>query len=192
MEKDHFKPSLARTKVIASLGAAACFNQLAMHAVQISLNNTLRSYGASSIYGSDIPLACVGVITKVNALFMAFILGIAQGCQPIFGFNYGAKNYSRVRETYKKAAIMVTTVCLVSFLCFQLFPRQIVSIFGEGGAPYFEFAEKYFRIYLLFTFINGIQPLTSNFFTSMGKARMGMRLAPLCAVFLRPLLSMSA
>ena len=44
-----------------------------MHAVQISLNNTLRSYGASSIYGSDIPLACVGVITKVNALFMAFI-----------------------------------------------------------------------------------------------------------------------
>lgn len=50
MEKDHFKPSLARTKVIASLGAAACFNQLAMHAVQISLNNTLRSYGASSIY----------------------------------------------------------------------------------------------------------------------------------------------
>ncbi len=192
MEKDHFKPSLARTKVIASLGAAACFNQLAMSAVQISLNNTLRSYGASSIYGSDIPLACVGVITKVNVLFMAFILGIAQGCQPIFGFNYGAKNYSRVRETYKKAAIMVTTVCLVSFLCFQLFPRQIVSIFGEGDALYFAFAEKYFRIYLLFTFINGIQPLTSNFFTSMGKARMGMRLAPLCAVFLRPLLSMSA
>ena len=189
LKKEHFKPSLERTKVIASLGAAACFNQLAMSAVQIALNNTLRTYGASSIYGSDIPLACVGVISKVNVLFMAFILGIAQGCQPIFGFNYGAKNYSRVRETYKKATVTVTAVCLISFLCFQLFPRQIVSIFGEGDELYFEFAEKYFRIYLLFTFINGIQPLTSNFFTSIGKAKMGIAMSlTRQIIFLLPLI----
>lgn len=145
-----------------------------MSLVQITLNNTLRSYGAESVYGSDIPLACVGVISKVNILFMAFVLGIAQGCQPIFGFNYGAKNYLRVRETYKKAATAVTVICIISFLCFQLFPRQIVRIFGTGSELYFEFAEKYFRIYLLFTFINGIQPLTSNFFTSIGKAKLGI------------------
>lgn len=174
LERKHFRPSMQRSKGIASLGAASCFNQLAMSLVQITLNNTLRSYGAMSIYGSDIPLACVGVISKVNVLFMAFVLGIAQGCQPIFGFNYGAKNYARVRETYKKAATAVTVVCVISFLCFQIFPRQIVSIFGTGSELYFTFAEKYFRIYLLFTFINGIQPLTSNFFTSIGKAKIGV------------------
>lgn len=174
LERRHFCPSFGRMKKLASLGAASCFNQLAMSAVQITLNNTLRNFGELSIYGSDIPLACVGVISKVNVLFMAFVLGIAQGCQPVFGFNYGAKNYSRVRETYKKAAITVTTVCVLSFLCFQLFPRQIVSIFSTGSELYFEFAEKYFRIYLLFTFINGIQPLTSNFFTSIGKAKLGI------------------
>lgn len=174
LKRRHFRPSFHRARVIASLGAASCFNQLAMSLVQITLNNTLRSYGAESVYGSDIPLACVGVISKVNVLFMAFVLGIAQGCQPIFGFNYGAKNYSRVRETYKKAATAVTVICVISFLCFQLFPRQIVSIFGTGSELYFEFAEKYFRIYLLLTFINGIQPLTSNFFTSIGKAKLGI------------------
>lgn len=189
LERRHFRPSVYGVKTIASLGAASCFNQLAMSLVQITLNNTLRSYGAASVYGSDIPLACVGVISKVNVLFMAFVLGIAQGCQPIFGFNYGAKNYSRVRETYKKAATAVTVICVISFLCFQLFPRQIVSIFGTGSELYFEFAEKYFRIYLLFTFINGIQPLTSNFFTSIGKAKLGIAMSlTRQIIFLLPLI----
>lgn len=174
LEYRYFRPSFSRIKNIASLGAAACFNQLAMTAVQITLNNTLRRYGEVSIYGSDIPMACVGVISKVNVLFMAFVLGIAQGCQPILGFNYGAKNYARVRKTYQTAAIAVTSISVVSFLCFQLFPRQIVSVFGTGSELYFEFAEMYFRIYLFFTFANGIQPLTSIFFTSIGKAKMGI------------------
>lgn len=189
LEHQHFRLSISRVKIIASLGTAACFNQLAMSIVQITLNNTLRNYGATSVYGSDIPLACVGVISKVNILFMAFVLGIAQGCQPIFGYNYGAKNYSRVRETYKKAVAAVTTVCMISFLCFQIFPRQIVSFFGTGSELYFEFSEKYFRIYLLFTFVNGIQPLTSNFFTSIGKAKMGIAMSlTRQIIFLLPLI----
>lgn len=177
LKRSDFCLSFGRIKMIASLGAAACFNQLAMSVMQITLNNTLRKYGAASVYGSDIPLACVGVISKVNVLFISVVLGIAQGCQPIFGFNYGAKNYSRVRETYRKAVLTVTGICIATFLCFQTFPRQIVSIFGEGTALYFEFAEKYLRIYLLFTFLNGIQPLTSNFFTSIGKAKLGIAMS---------------
>lgn len=177
LKRSHIRPSVQGTKIIASLGAASCFNQLAMSLVQITLNNTLQRYGEASVYGSDIPLACVGIISKVNILFMAFVLGIAQGCQPVFGFNYGAENYRRVRETYKRAAAAVTAICIIAFLCFQLFPRQIVRIFGTGSEQYFEFAEKYFRIYLLFTFINGIQPLTSNFFTSIGKAKMGIAMS---------------
>ena len=59
---------------------------------------------------------------------MAFILGIAQGCQPITSFNYGAKQYGRVRETYKRAVLYATLFSVAAFLCFQLFPRQILRI----------------------------------------------------------------
>lgn len=172
--REYFRPKLILAKAIASLGMASCFNQLAMMTVQIAMNNTLTHYGALSQYGSSIPLACVGVISKVNVVYMSFMLGISQGCQPIFGFNYGAKNYARVKETYKKAAVAATAVSIVAFLCFQLFPRQIVGIFGEGSEAYFHFAERYLRIYMMITFLNGIQPLTANFFTSIGKAKMGI------------------
>ena len=105
---------------------------------------------------------------------MAFTLGISQGCQPIFGFNYGAKNYSRVKQTLKTASIIVLFITLIAFICFQLFPRQITSIFGQGNELYFEFAENYFRIFMFFTIANGIVPLTSTFFTSIGKAQKGI------------------
>ena len=168
------RPRLKLLGAIAALGAAACFNQLAMMLVQVTLNNTLTHYGALSDYGSNIPLACVGVISKVNIVFMAFVLGISQGCQPIFGFNYGAGRYSRVRSTYKTAAFIVTGLSTVAFVLFQCFPRQIVSIFGQGSPLYFQFAQRYMRIYMMVIFANGIQPITSNFFTSIGRAKMGI------------------
>lgn len=159
---------------IASLGVASCINQIAMAAVQITMNNTLRKYGAQSVYGAEIPLACVGVISKVNSVFMAFCIGISQGCQPIWGFNYGAKNYARVRETYRKAITLSVCIGTVAGLCFQLFPRSIVSIFGSGSEEYFVFAERYFRIFMLMTFTNSIQPMSAGFFTSIGKAKLGI------------------
>lgn len=161
------------TKLICILGAAACFNQLAMTVVQIVKSNTLRHYGALSVYGSEIPLAAVGAVSKVLVVFMAFILGIAQGCQPITSHNYGAKNYDRVKETYKRAILFATLFSVLAFLCFQLFPRQILSVFGSDSQEFYEFAINYMRIFMLMTFINGIQPVTSNFFTSIGKANLG-------------------
>lgn len=176
-------------RAIAALGAAACFNQLAMTLVQITMNNTLTFYGALSDYGQNIPLACVGVISKVNVVLMAFIIGTAQGCQPICGFNYGAKNYPRVKKTYLTAAAVVTAISTAAFLCFQIFPRQIVAIFGEGSEAYFHFAERYFRIYMMLVFLNGIQPLTANFFTSIGKAKMGILMSMTRQIlFLLPLI----
>ncbi len=168
------KPKGIYMKAIASLGMAACINQIAMAVVQITMNNTLRHYGAASVYGTDIPLACVGVISKVNMVFMSICIGISQGCQPIWGFNYGAESYGRVRETYLKAFRISLAVGIVFFCCFQLFPRQIVGIFGTGSEEYFHFAERYFRIFMLMTFINGIQPMSSGFFTSIGKAKLGI------------------
>lgn len=169
-----FRPKGRHLMSIISLGMASCINQIAMAVVQIAMNNTLRYYGASSIYGSDIPLACAGVISKVNSVFMAICIGISQGSQPIWGFNYGAGKYERVRETYKKSAVICTVVAAIFFLSFQIFPRQIVSIFGTGSEEYFHFAERYFRIFMFMTFANGIQPMSSGFFTSIGKARLGI------------------
>lgn len=161
-------------RMICSLGLAACVNQLAMAVVQIAMNNTLAYYGDLSVYGRDIPLACVGVIMKVNMLFFAVNLGISQGSQPILGFNYGAGNYDRVRKTYLSAAKMVLSVSLASWLFFQLFPRQIISIFGQGSEQYFEFAIRWFRTFMALIMLNGLLPLTTNFFTSIGKATRGI------------------
>ena len=145
-----------------------------MAVVQIVLNNTLAHYGALSIYGSDIPLACAGIISKVNMIFMSFVIGISQGVQPIIGFNYGAALYRRVKKSYLLALAVATGLSLAAFACFQRFPRQIISIFGTGSEMYYQFSERYFRIYMFLTLINGIQPVTSNFFNSIGKARLGV------------------
>ncbi len=174
---------------IASLGATPAFNQIAMMVVQIVMNNTLTHYGSNSIYGSDIPLACAGIISKVNMLFFSFVIGISQGLQPIVSFNFGAAKYDRVKEAYKKAVFAATAISIVAFLCFQLFPRQIISIFGSGSEEYLHFAERYFRIFLFFTFLNGIQPVSSNFFTSIGAPKKGIFLSlTRQIIFLLPLL----
>lgn len=161
-------------KNIFALGASACFNQIAMTIVQIVMNNTLSYYGARSVYGGEIPLACAGIITKVNMVFMAVIIGISQGTQPIVGFNYGAQKYGRVKKTYLQAVGTASVLSFAAFVCFQVFPRQIISIFGQGSELYFTFSERYFKIFLFLTIINGIQPVTSNFFTSIGKSRLGI------------------
>ena len=174
LKKEMLRPRMKRFKMIASLGMASCINQIAMAVVQITMNNTLRHYGAVSAYGADIPLACVGVISKVNMVFMAIAIGISQGCQPIWGFNYGAGLYHRVRKTYTTAFQYAFLVGVVFFLGFQFFPEQIVGIFGTGSKEYFQFASRYFRIFMFMTFLNGIQPMSSGFFTSIGKAKLGI------------------
>ena len=68
-------------------------------------------------------------------------------------------------------------ISLASFACFQLIPRQIISLFGSGSEEYFHFAERYFRIYLFFTFLNFVQPIASNLFTSIVKPKKGIFLS---------------
>ncbi len=169
LTKEHLKLNFAYVKKIASIGAASFFNQLAMMIVQIVVNNSLKHYGALSVYGESIPLAASGIVMKVNQIMFSIVIGLGQGTQPIESFNYGAKQYKRVREAYRLAIITGTAISLVAFAAFQIFPREIMSLFGEGSESYFEFGEKFFRIFLLFTWINGVQPITTTFFTSIGK-----------------------
>lgn len=174
LQKGDFFIEKTALKRICSLGMAAGFNQLAITIVQIVLNNSLGYYGELSVYGRDIPLACVGIISKVNTIYIAASFGIAQSCQPIMGYNYGAGHYGRVRQAYRCAATVIVTIGSVAFLCFHLFPRQIIAIFGKGNELYYDFSVRYFNIFLFFVFINGIQILTSSYFSSIGKAARGI------------------
>lgn len=162
---------------IASLGMAPCSNQVAMMVVQIIMNQSLKHYGSHSIYGENIPIACDGIITKVNMIFMSFVIGLSQGLQPIASFNYGAGKKGRVKEAYIKAISIGAVLAVIAFLMFQFFPRQIISIFGDGSELYYQFAIRYFHVFLFFTFVNFMQPITSNFFTAIGKPKVGSFLA---------------
>lgn len=189
LKKSYLRPRAAYAATIAKLGIAPFFNQLAMMVVQVSLNNTLRHYGSLSMYGSEIPLAAVGVIMKTNFLFMALVIGIAQGCQPINSFNFGAGNYPRVKKTYKLAISIATCISLLAFITFQIFPRRVVAVFGAGSAEYVRFAVRYMRIYMFMTIANGIQPVTANFFTAIGRAKLGVLMSLTRQVlFLLPLI----
>ena len=173
---------------IMALGTASFFNQVAMMIVQIVLNKSLTHYGELSEYGAAIPLACAGIVTKVGQLFFSVIIGISQGTQPIESFNYGAKQFGRVREAYNLAVRAGAIISVVSFLIFQVFSGEILALFGTGSDAYFKFGIKFLRVYLFFTFVNFLQPITSTFFTSIGKPQKGTFLSlTRQIVFLLPL-----
>lgn len=169
LERRDYLPRKSSVLRILKIGIAAGAMQFASTVISIVMNNVLGYYGELSPYGRDIPLACVGIITKVAALFDGVSLGIAQSIQPIIGYNYGAGNYDRIKTAFRKVGRIIAGISFAAFLCFQLFPHQITAIFGGGDAMYFAFAARYFRIHLFCTFIVGPQLLCTQFFPSIGK-----------------------
>ena len=174
---EHFIIKAKYTLKIASIGMASFVNQLAIMVVQIVINQSLRFYGALSEFGPDIPIACAGIIMKVNQIIFSVVIGIGQGTQPIESFNYGAKQYGRVRDAYKLAIKAGILISMVSFIMFQLFPDKILGLFGNEGPQYIKFGTRFFRIFLFFTWLNALQPITSTFFTSIGKPIKGVFLS---------------
>ena len=82
----------------------------------------------------------------------------------------------------------VVGIGIVTFGAFQIFPRQIISIFGKGNELYYDFGVRYLRIFLFFTIFNGIQLITSSFFTAIGKSSRGIFLSlTRQVIFLLPL-----
>ena len=117
------------------------------------------------------------MVGKVNAIMISFVVGLAHGCQPILSFNMGAKNYSRVKGTFQRALAVGLVFSFGAFALFQLFPHQILSIFGTGEELYFQFGEDYLQIYLLMVGLFGIQPLAGNYFTSIGEVKQSLFLS---------------
>lgn len=154
------------TKIL-SLGISSFFSQIAVTIVQIALNNLMKYYGSLSIYGSDIPIASMGIVMKVSSIMFSIIFGIAIGAQPILGFNYGAKKYNRVINTYKLEILLSSIISIIGCIFFVFFPNLIIPIFGKSNNPlYNEFLNMTFRIYLSATFIVGFQVCSSLFFPS--------------------------
>lgn len=163
---------------IASLGMSNSLNQIALFIVQVLMNNSLKEYGAASIYGENIPLAAFGIVMKINALFIAFYVGINQGTQPIMGYNYGAKKYDRVIKTFKIAVLIDVIVGAIGLIIVEAIPGIVIKAFGTSKDPlYFEFAEKTMRIFLSMIIGVGISFMCNNLFSSIGQPIKGVFLS---------------
>ena len=170
---EDFIPHMKQVEAIAALGLTSFIFQISALIVQIVSNNLLKTYGAMSIYGSEIPIAVGGIVSKVFVIFIALIIGMTQGVQPIVGYNYGAKYYKRVRQTIFLALKIGFGLSFVTWAVFEIFPLQIIQLFGNGNDLYFEFGIRYLRYFMLFTIINGITILITTFFPAIGKAKTG-------------------
>lgn len=176
---------------ICRLGLNSLIFQGSNLLVQVVSNNMLRIYGAKSIYGAETPIAAAGIVMKIYVIFTSLIIGLINGAQPICSYNYGAGRYTRVRKTVRLFLTAAVIISVVMWAGFELFPRQIISIFGSSGNDelYYEFAVKYMRTFLFFVFLNGVQICTATFFPSIGKAGKGAALSfSKQVVFIVPLL----
>lgn len=183
LTKSCFKMNFKDNLKTLCMGISSCINQVAITIVQIVLNNSLTYYGALSVYGKEIPLAACGIVMKTNAILLSIVVGISQGVQPIIGFNFGARKYDRVKKAFLEAIKWNFVVSVVGFCLFQFFPKQIISIFGTGDDLYYEFAILFMRTFLFMVIVNGVQLLSSNFFTAIGKAVKGLLLSLTRQVF---------
>ena len=141
------------------------------------MNTTLVKYGALSKYGADIPITVVGIVMKVFQIVIALVVGIAAGSQPIVGYNYGAKHYSRVKQIFKYMMISEIALGIIATICFEFFPLQIIGLFGSENALYNEFAIHAFRIFLSTIILTTVVKSTSIFLQSMGKPVLSLGLS---------------
>ena len=160
---------------IMSLGLSNATNQIALFVLQIVINNSLTHYGALSIYGEDIPLSAFGIVMKINSIFLGIFIGFNQGAQPIYGFNYGAKQYDRVKQVYKYVITICTILASIAFLLFEFAPQIFINLFGSSDeALYVDFMRMAMRIYLSTIILNAVQLLSANFFSAIGKPQRGV------------------
>ena len=171
LEKEDFKinKSILRT---LSLGLSSFITQATILVLFVFMNNMMTKFGAMSKYGADIPLSVYGVISKINSLYISFVLGVSIGAQPIIGFNYGAGNLDRVKETLRKVLIINFVVGIIFNLIFILFPEQIAGIFiSSEDASYtlfMEFAKLMCHSFLLVCALNAMEMTTSIVVQSLG------------------------
>ena len=180
-----FRPSMALLKPVMALGTSSLLTQLSIVVITVVNNILLVKYGTRSAYGEDIPLAAFVVIMKLFQIVLNVAIGIAAGAQPIVGYNYGAKNYGRVRELLKLMIKWTVIVGLVCMVLFEAVPGVFIRMFGSADDPvYFEFAVLCLRIYLSLILVTCAQKVCAIFLQSIGKAKAAAPLSVLRDVLL--------
>lgn len=170
----HFIPKFGVFSTALKLGISSFITQMTIVIISLVCNMMLAKYGALSQYGIDIPIAIIGIESKVFTVVINIVVGIILGCQPIISYNYGAKKYARVKLIYRYVLTATIVIGIVSTLLFEFAPNLIVGMFGQptnipNPADYWNFAELTFRIFLsLVTFTCTIK-MTSIFFQAVGK-----------------------
>lgn len=169
-----FIPDFNSLKNITRLGFSSFITQITTLIVTIVSNVMLSKYGALSHYGADVPIAVIGIATKVFTIVGFFVVGINLGCQPIVSYNIGAKKYDRVKKLYKLTILCTVIIGVCATLMFQLFPDFIISLFGvptniPNPEDYWLFSQKTFRIYLMLVTFTCIVKMNAIFFQSAGK-----------------------
>ena len=165
------------TKKTLVLGLTSFLSQISLVAAMAAINNMIRKYGAmDSAFGleeyAQIPMAVVGIVMKFFQIVISIVVGMAAGCIPIVGFNMGAGLKDRVRELFTKLLIAEASVGLVALLIVELFPQQLINIFGAANESqyYTDFAIHAFRIYLCMMVFACVNKACFIFLQAMGKA----------------------
>ncbi len=169
LKRDDFRPRLTIVKRIMSLGFPSFLTQVAIVLTIFVMNNVIVMCGANSKYGPDIPLAVMGITMKFCSIAINVGLGIATGTQPIWGYNYGRGQFERVKCAFRIALITSTAVLTAMFFIFELFPVQLISLFGKESELYIEFAIKCIRHYLAGSFLIGAGITCGIFFQALGR-----------------------
>lgn len=171
LTKEDFKLDKKVFKILA-LGLSSFITQAIILILFVFMNNIMTRLGANTKFGSDIPLSVYGVVSKINSLYISTVLGISIGSQPIMGFNYGAKNIDRVKETIKKVLKINFIIGIIFNLIFLLFPKQLAGIFISVSDPsynlFMEFAELMCHSFLLVIALNALEMTTSIVIQSLG------------------------
>jgi len=166
----HVGPFFAKvTPLLSVTGSKLFLTNISTVTLSIVTNVLLARYGATSVYGADIPIAVIGIVFKVFGIIISIAVGIAVGGQPILGYNYGAGNMDRVKETFRKIMLCNLIVGVAATLLVEGIPHIIISWFVEGSELYIHYAVLAFRIYMGLILITCVTKATAIFFQSIGK-----------------------
>ena len=146
-----------------ALGSATFVMQASESVISVCFNSSLLSYGG------DIAVGAMTILTSVMQFALLPLQGIAQGAQPILGYNYGAKNTDRVRKTYRILLVTCLTYSLVIWGLVLLFPRAFASVFTPDPAL-LDFTSRVLPIYFFGVGLFGIQIACQMTFVSLGNA----------------------
>lgn len=167
--KDDFK---LRGKILAAylpLGLCSFLAQISLVIAMAATNNMLVQYGAGSKYGADIPLTVLGIVMKVFQIIISITIGMSAGCIPIVGYNYGAEKLDRCRGILWRLMGAEALLGVLALLITQLFPLQLISLFGAESALYNEFAVITFRVYLCMLPLATVNKAAFIFMQALGK-----------------------